>query len=85
MKEVGFPGMEKIQVFQDDSELVSLLSFFLKISEGTRIKRTGWVQNGIRDPERIAGTYEYIFEIIRQIIIIQLTDFAFSAFGLNII
>ena len=56
MKEVGFPGMEKIQVFQDDSELVSLLSFFLKISEGTRIKRTGWVQNGIRDPERIAGT-----------------------------
>ena len=55
MKEVGFPGMEKIQVFQDDSELVSLLSFFLKISEGTRIKRTGWVQNGIRDPERIAG------------------------------
>ena len=82
MKEVGFPGMEKIQVFQDDSELVSLLSFFLKISEGTRIKRTGWVQNGIRDPERIAGTtFKFIFDIIRQIIIIQLTDFGFSVMG----
>ena len=26
MKEVGFPGMEKIQVFQDESELQNLLS-----------------------------------------------------------
>ena len=73
MKEVGFPGMEKIQVFQDDSELVSLLSFFLKISEGTRIKRTGWVQNGIRDPERIAGN-KNIFQKIRQIIILSFSQ-----------
>ena len=55
MKEVGFPGMEKIQVFQDESELKHLLEFFIKISDLTRLKRTGWVKSGVRDPERVAG------------------------------
>ena len=31
------------------------LGFFLKISELTRLKRTGWVRSGVRDPETIAG------------------------------
>ena len=56
MKEVGgFPGMEKIQVYQDESELQNLLEFFLKISDLTRLKRTGWVRSGVRDPETVAG------------------------------
>jgi putative hydrolase of HD superfamily len=55
MKEVGFPGQERLQVFNDVSELQNLLRFFLKISDLIRLKRTGWVQSGIRDPERVAG------------------------------
>jgi len=55
MKQVGFPGTERIQVFQDDSELQNLLSFLLKVSELTRLQRTGWVRFGVRDPETVAG------------------------------
>ena len=43
MKEVGFSGTEKIQLFEDVSELDNLLTFILKVSELTRLKRTGWV------------------------------------------
>lgn len=55
MQEVGFPGTEKIQLFGDKSELENLLSFLLKISDLTRLKRTGWVRSEVRDPERVAG------------------------------
>ena len=55
MKEVGFSGTEKIQLFEDVSELDNLLTFILKVSELTRLKRTGWVYKGVRDPERVAG------------------------------
>ena len=55
MKEVGFSGTEKIQLFEDVSELDNLLTFILKVSELTRLKRTGWVYEGVRDPERVAG------------------------------
>ena len=27
----------------------------MKVSELTRLKRTGWVRSGVRDPERVAG------------------------------
>ena len=48
-------GTEKLQLFEDLSELDNLLTFILKVSELTRLKRTGWVRAGIRDPERVAG------------------------------
>ena len=52
MKKVKFAG---IGDDQDDSKLVELMDFFLMISEGTRIERTGWIQMGILDSEKIAG------------------------------
>jgi len=56
MQEVGFPGTEKMQVFDDDdTQLRDLLAFILKVSELTRLKRTGWIRSGIRDPETVAG------------------------------
>ena len=55
MEEVGFPGTERIQVYDDDSQLRNLLTFILKVSELTRLKRTGWVRMGIRNPETVAG------------------------------
>ena len=55
MEEVGFPGTERMQVFDDDSQLRNLLTFILKVSELTRLKRTGWVRMGIRNPETVAG------------------------------
>lgn len=55
MEEVGFPGTEKMQVFDDDSQLRNLLTFILKVSELTRLKRTGWVRSGISYPETVAG------------------------------
>ena len=55
MQEVGFPGTEKMQVFGDDTQLRDLLGFILKVSELTRLKRTGWIRSGIRDPETVAG------------------------------
>ena len=55
MQEVGFPGTEKIQLFGDETELNGLLTFVLKITDLSRLKRTGWVRAGIRDPERVAG------------------------------
>ena len=48
-------GTEKIQLFEDESELDHLLTFILKVSELIRLKRTGWVRAGVRDPERVAG------------------------------
>ena len=55
MKEVGFPGLERLQVFNDEAELQSLLKFFLKISDLTRLRRTGWVRSGVRNPETVSG------------------------------
>ena len=52
---ICFSGTEKLQLFEDLSELDNLLTFILKVSELTRLKRTGWVRAGIRDPERVAG------------------------------
>ena len=39
MQEVGFPGTERVQVFDDDSELRNMLQFILKVSEVTRLRR----------------------------------------------
>lgn len=56
MREVGFPGTEQPQLKEnDESELNKLLAFFLKVSDLVRLKRTGWVRSGVRDPERVAG------------------------------
>ena len=55
MQEVGFPGTEKFQLMDDESDLKRLLAFFLKVSQLIRLKRTGWVRAGVRDPERVAG------------------------------
>ncbi len=55
IKEVSFPGLERLQVFNDSSELQNLLKFIMKISDLIRLKRTGWVRSGVRDPENVAG------------------------------
>lgn len=55
MKEVGFPGQEKYQMYDDDTELKSLLKFFISISSLLHLRRTGWVRSGVHDPERVAG------------------------------
>ena len=42
-------------IFTDEFIIDELMDFFLMISEGTRIERTGWIQMGILDSEKIAG------------------------------
>ncbi|TRY73879.1 hypothetical protein TCAL_15740 [Tigriopus californicus] len=50
-----FPGHEKYEMFKDGTELQNLLYFFLQISCLSSLKRTGWVNMKVRDPERVAG------------------------------
>ena len=71
MQEVGFPGFDRMQVFDDESQLQELLRFFLKVSELTRLKRTGWIRSGIRDPETDAG---HMFRMAVMAMLFEPTD-----------
>ena len=55
MCDVGFPGCENYRLFGDVSQLKAVLAFLMQISTLLSLKRTGWVDHKVRDPERVAG------------------------------
>ena len=55
MCDVGFPGCENYEMFGDASQLKAILAFLLQVSTLMSLKRTGWVDHKVRDPERVAG------------------------------
>jgi len=55
MSQVKFPGWEHAQYLADMAPLTKLLQFWLNISRLFKLRRTGWVRCGVREPETVAG------------------------------
>jgi len=55
MCRVKFPGWEQFSLLADPGPLTKLLQFLLNISRLQKVKRTGWVRCGVREPETVAG------------------------------
>eukprot|EP00090_Calanus_glacialis_P018970 TRINITY_DN29292_c0_g1_i1.p1 TRINITY_DN29292_c0_g1~~TRINITY_DN29292_c0_g1_i1.p1 ORF type:complete len:701 (-),score=284.90 TRINITY_DN29292_c0_g1_i1:56-2104(-) len=55
MCRVKFPGWEQFSLLSDPGPLNKLLQFWLNISRLQKLRRTGWVRCGVREPETVAG------------------------------
>ena len=55
MCRVKFPGWEQFSLLGDPGPITKLLQFWLNISRLQKLRRTGWVRCGVREPETVAG------------------------------
>ena len=55
MAELHFPGSLRYQQFKEKTMLEKTLKFILDISRLLRLKRTGWVNCQVREPETVAA------------------------------
>jgi len=55
MCRVKFPGWEHFSFLADPGPITKLLQFWLNISRLQKLRRTGWVRCGVREPETVAG------------------------------
>ena len=55
MAQVKFPGWEQFLFLSDPAPLAKLLQFILSLSRLQRLRRTGWVRCGVREPETVAS------------------------------
>jgi len=55
MARVGFPGAEEYRLLGDRAPLRRLLAFWLQLSQLQKLRRTGWLRSGVREPETVAG------------------------------
>ena len=52
---VKIPGWEQFVYLGDPGPLTRTLKFWLTLSKLQRLRRTGWVRCGVREPETVAG------------------------------
>jgi len=52
---VGFPGSSQFSLLASPTPLTNLLKFWLEASRLQRLRRTGWVRCGVREPETVAA------------------------------
>ena len=55
MCQVKLPGWEQFVHLSDPAPLAALLQFLLSVSRLQRLRRTGWLRCGVREPETVAG------------------------------
>ena len=55
MVNIKCPGSAQFHYLGDTGPLTKLLQFWLTISKLQRLRRTGWVRCGVREPETVAG------------------------------
>jgi len=55
MAKVRFSGWQNLTMLGDSGPLKKLLSFWLQISKLQKLRRTGWVRCGVREPETVAA------------------------------
>ena len=55
MVAVKFPGWEQFAYLGDPGPLTRTLKFWLTLSKLQRLRRTGWIRCGVREPETVAG------------------------------
>ena len=55
MVQVKLPGWEQFVYLSNTTQLTRTLQFLLTVSKLQKLRRTGWVRCGVREPETVAG------------------------------